>query len=84
MSMGRDEDALLGWSAAWLAALQARFPDDWRSLASSAGYGLTELLDSEPDLVEAHHTCVNGLLASSPLRSQHKYSDCSFRNGGTP
>jgi len=31
------------------------------------GEGLRALLESPADLEEAHHTCLNGLLASQPL-----------------
>jgi hypothetical protein len=61
-----DEDALLEWSAEWREALEDRFGDEWRKLASRAGNGLRELLDSPADLEEAHFTCVNGLLAGAP------------------
>lgn len=54
------------WAKAWLEALQVCFQDEWRELAKRAGNGLRELLASEPDLEEAHHTCLNGLLASQP------------------
>lgn len=54
------------WAKAWLEALQDCFPDEWRELAARAGSGLRELLESESDLDEALHTCVNGLLASQP------------------
>ena len=56
------------WAKAWLEALQVCFPDEWRELAQGAGDGLRELLASETDLEEAHHTCLNGLLASQPPR----------------
>ncbi len=62
----KDEDALLDWPAAWKAALSARFPEDWRVLSRSAGDGLRALLASGPDLEQAWHTCVNGLLSSAP------------------
>jgi hypothetical protein len=66
LAIGRDEDALLGWQKPWREALQDHFPDDWRELAARAGQGLRALLASEPNLEQAWHTCVNGLLASSP------------------
>ncbi|MFP4283798.1 MAG: hypothetical protein ACLFU2_14345, partial [Opitutales bacterium] len=34
-------------------------------LADQDGFGLRALLDSEDDLEEALHTCVNGLLSST-------------------
>lgn len=54
------------WAASWKKALEHCFPDEWRELASRAGSGLRQLLRSEADLEEAHHTCINGLLASQP------------------
>lgn len=54
------------WAKAWLEALRACFPGDWRDFAKRAGHGLRELLASETDLEEALHTCLNGLLASQP------------------
>lgn len=66
LAVQRDEDALLAWPKLWREALQDRFLGEWRALAGRAGQGLRALLASEPDLEQAHHTCVNGLLASSP------------------
>lgn len=66
LSTRENEDALLKWTDIWQKALQSRFPDDWRKLAQKAGTGLRKLLDSFPDLDEAHHTCAYGLLASRP------------------
>lgn len=60
------EDALLAWPAIWLLAMKDRFPAEWRELARRAGQGLRALLASPPDLEQALHTCVNGLLASNP------------------
>jgi hypothetical protein len=54
------------WAASWKKALEPCFPAEWRELASRAGSGLRQLMQSEADLEEAHHTCVNGLLASQP------------------
>ncbi len=66
LALGADEDALLEWPRVWRDALERRFPDDWRELASRVGNGLRELMASEPDLEQALHTCRNGLLASRP------------------
>ncbi|MBN1773936.1 MAG: hypothetical protein JXB32_21940 [Deltaproteobacteria bacterium] len=60
------EEAILSWPAAWEKGLRACFPSRWRALARSTGSGLRRLLDSPPDLGEAHHTCVYGLLRSRP------------------
>ena len=60
------EEAILSWPAAWEKGLQACFPSRWPRLARSVGSGLRRLLDSPPDLEEAHHTCVYGLLRSRP------------------
>lgn len=54
------------WAASWKKALQTCFPDEWQTLALRVGNGLRALLDSPSDLEEAHHTCLNGLLASQP------------------
>ena len=66
LSIEKDEDALLKWPDQWQAALQARFPNDWRDLARGAGAGLRKLLDGPNDLEEARYTCEFGLLASQP------------------
>lgn len=66
LAVARNEDALLAWPAIWLAALKNRFPAEWRKLARRTGQGLRALLSSAPDLDQALHTCVNGLLASNP------------------
>jgi hypothetical protein len=66
LSVASNEDALLEWPAIWLEALQIRFPDEWRELGRRAGLGLRALLASPPDLEQALHTCVNGLLTSNP------------------
>ncbi len=66
LAIGQDEDTLLDWPKEWLAALQDRFPDDFRDLATRVGQGLRALLESEPDLEQALYTCANGLLASNP------------------
>jgi hypothetical protein len=52
------------WATSWRKALQHCFPDEWRELASRAGSGLRQLMQNKADLEEAHHTCINGLLAS--------------------
>ena len=52
------------WGHDWQYALQSCFPDEWKNLAKIAGMGLRKLLESNEDLVEAHHTCANGLLSS--------------------
>lgn len=61
-----DLDDYRPWARTWHEALQACFPEEWQELAQRAGNGLRELLTSETDLEEAHHTCINGLLASRP------------------
>ncbi len=60
------DDVFEAWSDHWVRALRREFPTQWPSLASHAGNGLRALLDSPNDLEEAHHTCINGLLASIP------------------
>lgn len=52
------------WGYEWQKALSKCFQDEWKNLAKNAGTGLRELLQSDEDLVEAHHTCANGLLSS--------------------
>lgn len=54
------------WAHEWLEALKACFPDEWRNLTKRAGNGLRALMTSDMDIKEAHHTCLNGLLASQP------------------
>lgn len=66
----RDEDALLEWPARWQAALQKRFPRQWRDLSSRAGSGLRELLASPSDLDEATRICALGLLASRDVTAE--------------
>jgi len=61
-----DLDDYRPWATAWLEVLKTCFPDEWKDLARRTGNGLRELLDSETDFDEAHHTCLNGLLASQP------------------
>jgi hypothetical protein len=63
------ENALLAWTDAWLNALKAVFPDDFRKRAIRAGDGIRALLSPEhtEDFDEAYHTCVYGLLSSNPL-----------------
>jgi len=60
----KDPDALLGWAGAWKHGLQTRFPGDWERLAARTGSGIEALLASEPDLDEAHHAAIHGLLRS--------------------
>jgi hypothetical protein len=52
------------WGNDWYYALHSCFPDEWKNLAKNTGMGLIELLESNEDLIEAHHTCANGLLSS--------------------
>jgi hypothetical protein len=54
------------WAASWKKALEHGFPDEWRELALRTGSGLRQLMQNKADLEEAHHTCINGLLASQP------------------
>lgn len=62
-----DPDALENWPAVWRAALDAKFPDQAASLLLSAGSGIRALMASEADLMEAHWTADNGLLASKKV-----------------
>lgn len=61
-----DLDDYRPWATSWKHALQTCFPDEWQTLALRVGNGLRTLLESRSDLEEAHHTCLNGLLASQP------------------
>jgi hypothetical protein len=70
LSIGRNEDALLDWPAIWREAMQARFPENWRTLLGRTGAGLRQLLNRPNDLDEARHTCEHGLLASGPPSSE--------------
>jgi hypothetical protein len=67
LATARDEDALLSWPARWQAALEKRFPGDWRELASTAGDGLQALIDSPMDLAQATVICNLSLLAGRDL-----------------
>lgn len=68
LSENQSADALIQWPSLWVEALESCFPSRWRDLAHSAGGGVRQLLEeaNEPDLDEALHTCVHGLLASKP------------------
>ena len=61
-----DFDDYRPWATSWKQALQTCFPNEWHTLALRVGNGLRALLESPSDLEEAHHTCLNGLLASKP------------------
>lgn len=61
-----DLDDYRPWANSWKNALEACFPNEWRSLALRVGAGLRALLASRSDFEEAYHTCLNGLLASQP------------------
>jgi hypothetical protein len=70
LAMERDPDALDAWHPRWLAALQKRFPKEWRHLALRAGDGLRALLDEEThklDLDEATRICNLSLLRGRDL-----------------
>ena len=61
------------WTRSWHDALRACFADRWKDVARCTGEGLRALLQSDGDLEEARHTCVNGLPGSAsplPLTSQ--------------
>jgi hypothetical protein len=58
------DDELETWPDRWERALRHEFPTTWKQHAGSVGDGLRALLRSPNDLEEAHHTCINGLLAS--------------------
>lgn len=59
------DGALETWPERWARALQQEFPSQWKTIAAKAGSGLRALLASANDLEEAHHACINGLLASA-------------------
>lgn len=61
------EEEILTWAGIWGEALREVFPNEWRKYARRGGDGLRILLASEEDLEQAHHTCINGLLASVPV-----------------
>jgi hypothetical protein len=67
LATARDEDALLAWPALWRAALERRFPGDWRDLAIVAGDGLQVLLHRPADLAQATVICNLSLLAGRDL-----------------
>lgn len=60
-----DHTTLESWPESWAAALQERFSGEADMLLAKIGNGLEHLLDDShgADLEEAHHTCINGLLA---------------------
>ncbi|MBW1810443.1 MAG: hypothetical protein JRJ87_19760 [Deltaproteobacteria bacterium] len=58
------DESVEKWVSMWIMSLQDRFPNRWSDLAASAGDGFRQLLSSEEDFEEAHHTCVFGLLSS--------------------
>ncbi len=53
LSADQDSNALDEWPLRWRAALEKRFPNEWRDLAARAGAGLRQLLDSKLDLDQA-------------------------------
>lgn len=59
-----DLDDYRPWASQWESALRLCFADEWQKLAQRTGSGLRALLRSPNDFEEAHHTCINGLLAS--------------------
>ena len=61
-----DLDDYRPWANSWKKALETCFPNEWQSLALRDGAGLRALLANTTDFEEAHHTCLNGLLASQP------------------
>jgi hypothetical protein len=67
LAMQKSSEALLIWPPAWADALHEQFNDEWKSLASRAGNGLRQLLDSPNDLDEAQHSCAAGLLTGRNL-----------------
>lgn len=67
LSMDIDSEALAKWSARWRAALEKRFPGEWRELAGRSGSGLRALLDSPPDLLQATQISNLSLLAGRDL-----------------
>jgi len=69
LANARDENAMSAWSVNWQAALQRRFPGDWKDLVAHAGDGLRALLASPPDLEQATRICNDGLLARRPVTS---------------
>ena len=71
---GRREVA--SWGSEWVGACRRCISAHWQELAATAGSGLRELLASPDDLEEAHHTCLNGLLAT------HHVSLSALREAG--
>ncbi|OGV36883.1 MAG: hypothetical protein A2X48_15940 [Lentisphaerae bacterium GWF2_49_21] len=66
LSTGEDVDSLEKWPDLFRKAMESCFPAEWQSLVKNTGSGLRELLTSDLDMDEAHHTCRYGLLASQP------------------
>jgi hypothetical protein len=65
-----DEGAIEAWPSIWREGLEYCFPENWRSLAKTAGNGIRELIMRAEDLEEATYTCNNGLLSGRDVDSQ--------------
>ena len=70
------EREVAGWGMEWVGAFRKNFPEQWREMAAHTGDGLRALLASPDDREEAHHTCLNGLLAT------HQVSLADLRQTG--
>jgi hypothetical protein len=69
LATAQDREALEAWHPRWLAALQKRFPTEWRDLALRAGDGLRQLIDEnyKLDLDQATRLCNLSLLRGRDL-----------------
>jgi len=61
------EEELEIWPKRWEEGLRSCLPKTWHTHAAGAGSGLRKLLSDPEDLAQAHYTCINGLLAGSPV-----------------
>jgi hypothetical protein len=57
------DDAVEQWPESWVKAVDGCFPGRDLPQAATLGRGLRALLGSPSDMEEAHHTCMNSLLA---------------------
>lgn len=61
LAIDKDPDVLDSWHVRWVAALQKRFPREWKTLAARAGQGLRDLLTDEHKLDLDEATRINNL-----------------------
>ena len=67
LALDREPEALSDWPDCWRVALEKRFPDEWRKLASNCGSGLRALVQSSIELRQATQICNLSLLAGKDV-----------------